>query len=199
MYISLILLLTSTLTNASLQVLKRQGSLIPCSQQGMKDCGTSCIDLTDTCCPDRAGGCAVGTYCSLGSNGEYGCCRTGRTCVGPGGVNSEVNFFTSSRPLSIRPISTLVAPVQTTSRSGLGVPSVLPTLARSSVAALSVPGGDTTSSRAASTTTTSRALIGGGNPTTTGQPATGDAGTGVQGLLLQGIGSLVFMLLGIAM
>ena len=60
--------------------------VIPCSQQGLKDCGSGCIALTDTCCPNRAGGCPLGTFCDLGPNGEYGCCQIGKICTGNGGV-----------------------------------------------------------------------------------------------------------------
>ena len=87
--ILLFLLTTAAVISAdsSPQLLRRQiVSQLPCSSQGQKDCGTGCIDISDTCCPDRTGGCSVGTYCSLGSNGEYGCCQNRKICAGPGGV-----------------------------------------------------------------------------------------------------------------
>jgi hypothetical protein len=67
------------------RLLRRQTVDSFCSSQDQK-CGAVCIDLTDTCCPDAAGGCPLGTYCSLGSNGDYGCCDNGETCKGPGGA-----------------------------------------------------------------------------------------------------------------
>jgi hypothetical protein len=87
--ILLFLLITSAVISAesSPQLLHRQiVRQLQCSSQGLKDCGSGCIDRSDTCCPDRTGGCPTGTYCSLGSNGEYGCCKDGKICTGPGGV-----------------------------------------------------------------------------------------------------------------
>lgn len=75
--------------DSSPQLLRRQViSQLPCSAQGEKDCGALCIPLSYTCCPDGSGGCPVGSYCSLGSNGQYGCCQNGRTCAGPGGAST---------------------------------------------------------------------------------------------------------------
>ena len=71
---------------SSPQLFRRQTD--SCSAQGQKECGTGCIDLTDTCCPDKSGGCPVGKYCDLTSNGQYGCCPIGKVCTGPGGVNT---------------------------------------------------------------------------------------------------------------
>ena len=65
----------------------RQNSVeLPCSAQGEKDCGSGCIPLSYTCCPDRAGGCPASEYCDLTANGKYGCCSLGRTCRGNGGA-----------------------------------------------------------------------------------------------------------------
>lgn len=67
---------------------------LPCSSIGRKDCGTGCIDLTWTCCPDGSGGCPPTAYCDLASNGEYGCCPKGKSCVGPGGAYTTPIFGT---------------------------------------------------------------------------------------------------------
>lgn len=53
-----------------------------------EDCGTGCIPLGWTCCPDGSGGCGILETCVMGSNDEYGCCPVGRRCVGEGGVTS---------------------------------------------------------------------------------------------------------------
>jgi len=53
---------------------------------GSKVCGDYCILSSYTCCPDRQGGCRASQYCSLGDNGEYGCCDDGEVCTGDGGV-----------------------------------------------------------------------------------------------------------------
>ena len=53
-----------------------------------EDCGTGCIPLGWTCCPDGSGGCGILETCVLGTNDEYGCCPVGRRCVGEGGVTS---------------------------------------------------------------------------------------------------------------
>jgi hypothetical protein len=91
MYSPILLLLLTTAVvvgaDSSPQLLRRQiVSQLPCSSQGMKECGEVCIDMTATCCPDRAGGCPSGSYCILGWNGDYGCCDNGELCEGPGGA-----------------------------------------------------------------------------------------------------------------
>ncbi|OCL12437.1 hypothetical protein AOQ84DRAFT_275388, partial [Glonium stellatum] len=45
---------------------------------------SGCIEATWTCCADRTGGCSPSEYCSLGDNGEYGCCPNDEICDGPG-------------------------------------------------------------------------------------------------------------------
>lgn len=75
---------------------KRQLERIPCDELGMKDCGNVCIDLTDTCCPDEAGGCPASATCELGSNGDYGCCPLGETCTGPGGAITDSEVVTQT-------------------------------------------------------------------------------------------------------
>jgi len=67
----------------------RQVVAIPCSDQGLKDCGTGCIQQDWTCCPSKAGGCPPTAYCDVGTNGEYGCCPNGSQCGGDGGANTR--------------------------------------------------------------------------------------------------------------
>jgi hypothetical protein len=45
---------------------------VPCSEHGMKDCGTGCIDASLTCCPDGGGGCSKGKNCEHKKEGEEG-------------------------------------------------------------------------------------------------------------------------------
>jgi hypothetical protein len=112
--------------DSSSNLLRRQ-TLIPvsCSSQGLKACGVVCIGLSDTCCPSGAGGCPIGTYCDLTSNGEYGCCPNGEICTGPGGAitslftqtvllpgetSTQTEFTTStSEPTETGPIETSVS------------------------------------------------------------------------------------------
>lgn len=67
----------------------RQVVTVPCSDQGLKDCGTGCIQQDWTCCPSRAGGCPPTAYCDVGANGEDGCCPNGTRCGGDGGANTR--------------------------------------------------------------------------------------------------------------
>ncbi|KAJ4329433.1 hypothetical protein N0V84_000067 [Fusarium piperis] len=67
----------------------RQVVTIPCSDQGLKDCGTGCIQQDWTCCPSQAGGCPPTAFCDVGANGEYGCCPNGSQCGGDGGANTR--------------------------------------------------------------------------------------------------------------
>lgn len=71
---------------------------VPCSDQGAKDCGDGCIELTWTCCPSGDRGCPATETCTLGSNGEYGCCPAGETCEGEGGVNTDASINTITVP-----------------------------------------------------------------------------------------------------
>jgi hypothetical protein len=61
------------------------GGVNSCASQGQKDCGSDCIDLSWTCCPDGSGGCASTEYCAIGSNNQYSCCPNGQVCTGGGG------------------------------------------------------------------------------------------------------------------
>ena len=80
------LLTVAVIGSHSTPLLFRRQTQGQCSDIGQKSCGDFCIDSTDTCCPDQSGGCPLATYCTLGDNGEYGCCDVGETCVGDGGV-----------------------------------------------------------------------------------------------------------------
>jgi hypothetical protein len=59
-----------------------------CASAGELPCGTGCMFIGDTCCPDGSGSCAVDQVCWLGTDGQYGCCPVGETCDGPGGVGN---------------------------------------------------------------------------------------------------------------
>jgi hypothetical protein len=59
-----------------------------CASQNQQDCGSGCIDLSWTCCPDGSGGCPASQYCELGSNNQYGCCPIGEICTGSGGAST---------------------------------------------------------------------------------------------------------------
>lgn len=76
--------------------IKRQLVEVPCSEQGYKDCGDSCILPSYTCCPDGNGGCPSTSYCVTSSNGEVGCCPRGETCEGGGGVDTDTILLTST-------------------------------------------------------------------------------------------------------
>ncbi|KAK2764036.1 hypothetical protein FQN54_009655 [Arachnomyces sp. PD_36] len=85
-FITLGLLAASTALATNTSPLKsRQLIEIPCSESGMQDCGSGCIDLGWTCCPSGDGGCEPGTYC----HSEGGCCPEGEVCSGDGGVITE--------------------------------------------------------------------------------------------------------------
>ncbi|KAK7408385.1 hypothetical protein QQX98_009425 [Neonectria punicea] len=73
---------------------ERQLYKVPCSDQGQKDCGDGCIDLSWTCCPGGDGGCPSTSVCFLGNNGEYGCCPRGTTCEGAGGASTDASTST---------------------------------------------------------------------------------------------------------
>ncbi|KAE8379238.1 hypothetical protein BDV26DRAFT_291547 [Aspergillus bertholletiae] len=72
---------TALAADRSPALVARQVVELPCSYQGEKDCGSGCIPLSYTCCPDQRGGCPLGSYCD-----GLGCCPNGKTCTGPGGV-----------------------------------------------------------------------------------------------------------------
>jgi hypothetical protein len=91
--ILLLPLLTVTVIGThSTPLLFRRQTQAQCSDIGQKTCGDFCIDLTDICCPDASGGCPITTYCTLGDNGQYGCCDIGKKCVGDGGVDTSTIF-----------------------------------------------------------------------------------------------------------
>ena len=102
-------------------LIPRQLTQIPCSQSGLKDCGTGCINFSWTCCPGGAGGCPPTKYCTLGTNGEEGCCPNGEKCTGPGGVtttpgatvvSTSTSFYTNtlSRAVSTSTLTLTSAP-----------------------------------------------------------------------------------------
>lgn len=72
---------------------------------GYKACGDGCIHLDYICCPDLSGGCPSTTYCQLMSNGEYGCCSKGETCVGLGGAFTLPLFQTELPTPTVRTLS----------------------------------------------------------------------------------------------
>ncbi|KAF9880200.1 GPI anchored serine-threonine rich protein [Colletotrichum karsti] len=96
-------LVYADMTPANPVLFKRQ--TVPCSDIGRKNCGDGCILISYTCCPDGAGGCpTASTYCQVGSNGQYGCCARGKTCVGDGGTKTDtipggIVFTTSTTTL----------------------------------------------------------------------------------------------------
>ncbi|KAK4167003.1 hypothetical protein QBC43DRAFT_298176 [Cladorrhinum sp. PSN259] len=60
-----------------------------CEGYGLQQCGDGCIPLSYECCPDLKGGCPATDYCSLGDNGDYGCCEDGEMCSGDGGASTS--------------------------------------------------------------------------------------------------------------
>ncbi|KAF4965911.1 hypothetical protein FZEAL_10719 [Fusarium zealandicum] len=83
---------------------ERQVITIPCEEQGLKDCGSGCIQQDWTCCPSRAGGCPPTAFCDVGTNGQYGCCPTGSVCDGNGGANTRG----STNTVTLRGTNTLL-------------------------------------------------------------------------------------------
>ena len=152
----------------------RQTEQLPCSAQFEKDCGGGCIPLTYTCCPDGSGGCPLGAFCTLGSNGQYGCCEAGATCEGPGGANTQpggvINTQITSQPpkdTSLLPPPSIVSIPATSTASPPPSSPPSPPLSSSQPPPSSQP-------PAASTTESSAAVI--SNPTTSSQSPTTFAG-----------------------
>lgn len=136
MFNSLLLLPMLTVTvigSQSTPLLFRRQTQAQCSDIGQKTCGDFCIDLTDICCPDASGGCPITTYCTLGDNGQYGCCDIGKTCVGDGGVDTSTIFTdlpgttstnaidlipsVTSRPAATNDDTSIAAPINTRTSS----------------------------------------------------------------------------------
>ncbi|GJN69238.1 hypothetical protein VFPFJ_05949 [Purpureocillium lilacinum] len=110
---------------------------VSCSSVGEKPCGSVCIPLTFTCCPDQKGGCPASAVCQLADNGVYGCCPRGRTCTGDAtattntltvsqtNTQTETNTVTptqtetasESQPTETQPTETETAPPQTESET----------------------------------------------------------------------------------
>jgi hypothetical protein len=72
-------------------------------------CGSGCMSIGDTCCPDGSGSCGLTQVCWLGTNGQYGCCPLMETCDGPGSAGnaaatssytSDYAAYTSSSAVS---------------------------------------------------------------------------------------------------
>ncbi|KAF5021465.1 hypothetical protein F66182_6486, partial [Fusarium sp. NRRL 66182] len=76
----------------------RQVVQVPCVDQGLKDCGSGCIEQDWTCCPSQAGGCPPTAYCEVGTNQEYGCCPNGSVCNGNGGGTTRESTNTLTLP-----------------------------------------------------------------------------------------------------
>jgi len=83
---------------------------VSCSSVGEKPCGSVCIPLTFTCCPDQKGGCPASAVCQLADNGVYGCCPRGRTCTGD--ATATTNTLTVSQTNTQTETNT-VTPTQT--------------------------------------------------------------------------------------
>lgn len=127
-------------------LLARQLVTIPCSDQGMKDCGDGCIDIGWTCCPSGAGGCSPSDYCDVGSNGEDACCPDGEVCQGPGGVSTDLNTQTIISTITYETTSTIFEETPTTSAeqetTTIQVPPIeteTPTLPITTVTTVSLP------------------------------------------------------------
>ncbi|KAF7564031.1 hypothetical protein G7046_g116 [Stylonectria norvegica] len=116
---------------------ERQLITIPCEEQGLKDCGEGCINLSWTCCPSGAGGCGPTEYCNLASNGQYNCCPRGRVCDGPGGATT----FRSTNTVLI-PGETSTVPGDTTTFPG--ETSTIPGETTTIVSTTTLPGGSST-------------------------------------------------------
>lgn len=134
-----------------------RAEVVPCDEQGLKSCGDGCIQLDYTCCPDMAGGCPTATsYCSLGDNGEYGCCPLGEVCGGDGGAttSSSVITITESSASTITESSTITISSSieiiststiTSTESSVVAPSESPSVSSSdSPAPVSTPYGEPT-------------------------------------------------------
>ncbi|KAK0610140.1 hypothetical protein B0T17DRAFT_127500 [Bombardia bombarda] len=91
---------------------------VPCNELGRKPCGDGCIPLTSTCCPDLKGGCPPTAYCSLGDNGDYGCCPLGLNCVGPGGASTDLSTITSTST------GTIIIPESSTLTIDTSIPTI---------------------------------------------------------------------------
>ena len=195
---SLLLLPMLTVTvigSQSTPLLFRRQTQAQCSDIGQKTCGDFCIDLTDICCPDASGGCPITTYCTLGDNGQYGCCDIGKKCVGDGGVDTSTIFTdlpgttstnaidlipsATSRPAATNDGTSIAAPINTRTSSSTS------TSDDASVSTSLAP----PSSRAPTSATTTKM------PTTSGMPSTSTAlaqSTGTASSQFRGISGWFF-------
>ncbi|SPO03259.1 uncharacterized protein DNG_05941 [Cephalotrichum gorgonifer] len=124
------------------------------------ECGIGCIPSTWTCCPSGAGGCGILEKCQLGSNGEYGCCPIGKTCIGEGGVTTD-DSLGGSTPQTTRGSGGGSLPDPTPTDDDFGTPTA--------TGGLTFPGGDDSSDDSLDTPTTAlptatSGSFGGGNP-----------------------------------
>jgi hypothetical protein len=144
------------------EVCSGNGGVKTCAEQGQKDCGSDCIDLSWTCCPDKLGGCAATEFCELGSNNQYGCCPNGEVCAGNGGASTTgagtvagtVTHISTSTP----------SPTQ----GSTPPPTQAPTQTQTSVSTTATPiettsATSTTSSKPTAATTSPALLTGAGN------------------------------------
>lgn len=132
---------------------RQMDGFVPCSQQpGQKACGSAvlCIPESYICCPDGSRGCPPTEYCSLGDNGQYGCCPNGHVCSGPGGVINSIGTsiisLTSTETVSqpappsatstwttpIPPLASSVAPTTSALSSAIATPSSTTSVATTS-------------------------------------------------------------------
>ncbi|KAF9887755.1 hypothetical protein FE257_009561 [Aspergillus nanangensis] len=92
---TLLLATTALASTSPARLFARQTVEVPCSYDGMVECGTVCIEPTYTCCSIGVGGCAPGTYCT-----SDGCCPNGKICTGPGGTDINTKTFTFTDTLT---------------------------------------------------------------------------------------------------
>lgn len=102
--------LTSTITSKASTSSARPTTTLYCAATE-KDCGTGCIDLGWTCCPDAKGGCGPSDYCNLGDNKEYNCCPRGSVCTGAGGVTTIAPTTKPATTGTVTRTSTTTRPV----------------------------------------------------------------------------------------
>jgi hypothetical protein len=61
-----------------------------------KTCGDHCIPYSYACCPSQEAACMQGYVCFLGTDSNYGCCLTGRSCAGLPGSDIDRTSSTST-------------------------------------------------------------------------------------------------------
>lgn len=88
MKFSAVLFATTVAANWSPRHLVARQSSGDCLDPSDDICHGSCIPSGYECCPN-GGGCPSSKYCTIGDNGEYGCCTDGEICTGDGGIRTE--------------------------------------------------------------------------------------------------------------